>query len=149
MKQYRIKTYPHPVLRKEALPVTELNNSVNHLMKSMTKIMYSYGAIGLAAPQVGCLKRVIIADIGEGLITLINPEIITGLGQDYLEEGCLSLPDIAVHVGRQESIFVKYLDKNENEIEGEFKGLTARVIQHEIDHLDGILIIDRGILVKN
>jgi len=147
MKLYELKKYPHPVLRKVALPLTEVNRSTRHLIKSMTKIMYSYGAIGLAAPQVGNLKRVIIADIGEVLITMINPEIVTGTGEDFMEEGCLSLPDTAVNIGRNESVFVKYLDKDENEKEGEFKGLTARVIQHEVDHLNGMLIIDRGVLV--
>ena len=147
MKIYELKTYPHPVLRKIALPLMGINYSTNHLIKSMTKIMYSYSAIGLAAPQVGTLKRVIVADIGEGLITMINPEILTGLGENFMEEGCLSLPDTAVNVGRKESVFVKYLDKNENEKESEFKGLTARVIQHETDHLNGKLIIDHGLII--
>jgi peptide deformylase len=110
--------------------------------------MYSNRAIGLAAPQVGILKRVIVADIGEELITMINPEIMTGLGQDFMEEGCLSLPNTEVYVGRKKSIFVKYLDKNEKEKEDEFQGLLARVIQHEVDHLDGVLIIDQGIIVN-
>ena len=109
--------------------------------------MYSRKGIGLAAPQVGTLERVIIADIGEGLISMINPEIITGFGEDYMDEGCLSLPDMVVNVKRQQSIFVRYLDKNEREKESELDGLTARVIQHEIDHLNGVLIIDHAPLV--
>jgi len=108
--------------------------------------MYSHKGIGLAASQVGTLERVIIADIGEGLISMINPEILTGFGEDYMEEGCLSLPDTVVNVKRQQSVFVRYLDKNEKEKESELDGLKARVIQHEIDHLNGVLIIDYAAL---
>jgi peptide deformylase len=142
MKKYNLKIYPDPVLRKICLPVTEVNNTIIHMIKKMSKIMYSRKGIGLAAPQVGVLDRVIIADIGEGLISMINPAILTGFGEDYLEEGCLSLPETRVNVKRQQSIFVRYLDKNEREKESEIDGLTARVIQHEIDHLNGVLIID-------
>ncbi len=142
MKKYELKFYPDPVLRKICLPVTELNNTIIHMIKKMSKIMYSRKGIGLAAPQVGSLDRVIIADIGEGLISMINPEILTGFGDDYMEEGCLSLPEAVVNIKRQQSIFVRYLDKNEGEKVSEIDGLTARVIQHEIDHLNGVLIID-------
>lgn len=142
MKKYNLKYYPDPMLRKICLPVTEVNSSIIHMINKMTKIMYSHKGIGLAASQIGSLDCVIIADIGEGLISMINPEILTGFGEDYLEEGCLSLPETRVNVKRQESIFVRYLDKNEREKETEMDGLTARVIQHEIDHLNGVLIID-------
>ena len=142
MKQYELKFYPDPVLRKVASPVIKVNDAIWHLIKKMSKIMYSHKGIGLAAPQLGALERVIIADIGEGLISMINPEILTGFGEDYLEEGCLSLPETVVNIKRQQSVFVRYLDKNENERESELDGLTARVIQHEIDHLNGVLIID-------
>jgi len=142
MKKYTLKFYPDPVLREICLPVTEVNSSVIHMIKKMSKIMYHHKGIGLAAPQVGSLNRVIIADIGEGLISMINPEILTGFGEGYLEEGCLSLPETVVNVKRQQSVFVHYLDNNEIEKESELDGLTARVIQHEIDHLNGVLIID-------
>jgi len=142
MKKYELKIYPDPVLRKICLPVTEVSNTIIHMIKKMSKIMYSRKGIGLAAPQVGSLDCVIIADIGEGLISMINPEILTGFGEDYLEEGCLSLPETVVNVKRQQSIFVRYLDTNEREKESEIDGLTARVIQQEIDHLNGVLIID-------
>ncbi|RPI73425.1 MAG: peptide deformylase [Ignavibacteriales bacterium] len=142
MKKYTLKFYPDPVLREICLPVTEVNSSVIHMIKKMSKIMYRHKGIGLAAPQVGSLNRVIVADIGEGLISMINPEILTGFGEGYLEEGCLSLPETVVNVKRQQSVFVHYLDNNEIEKESELDGLTARVIQHEIDHLNGVLIID-------
>jgi len=142
LKQYELKFYPDPVLKKVALPVSKVNDAIRRMIKKMSKIMYTYKGIGLAAPQVGSLERVIIADIGEGLISMINPEILTGFGEDFLEEGCLSLPETTVNVKRQQSVFVRYLDKDENEKESELNGLTARVIQHEIDHLNGVLIID-------
>jgi len=142
LKKYELKFYPDPVLRKISSPVGKVDNTIRHLIKKMSKIMYSRKGIGLAAPQVGTLDRVIIADIGEGLISMINPEILTGFGEDYLEEGCLSLPETTVNVKRQQFVFVRYLDKNEKEKETEIVGLTARVVQHEIDHLNGVLIID-------
>ena len=148
MKKYKLKIYPDPVLRKISSPVLGINNIIRHMIKKMSKIMYSRKGIGLAAPQVGTLERVIIADIGEGLISMINPEILTGFGEDYMDEGCLSLPDTVVNVKRQQSVFVRYLDKNEREKESELDGLTARVIQHEIDHLNGVLIIDHAPLVN-
>ena len=147
MKIYELKIYPHPILRKTAAPVAAIDKTTHYLIKSMSRIMHSNKAIGLAATQVGVLKRVVVVDTGEGLISMINPEILSGFGKDFLEEGCLSLPDMVVHVGRMESVFVKYIDKNEKEVEREFRGLTARVIQHEVDHLEGILMIDRGILI--
>ena len=148
MKKYKLKIYPDPVLRKISSPVLGINNIIRHMIKKMSKIMYGRKGIGLAAPQVGTLERVIIADIGEGLISMINPEILTGFGEDYMDEGCLSLPDTVVNVKRQQSVFVRYLDKNEREKESELDGLTARVIQHEIDHLNGVLIIDHAPLVN-
>ena len=148
MKKYTLKIYPDSVLRDIALHVSEINHVVRHLLKCMSGIMYEHSAVGLAAPQVGVLKRILIADKGDGLITMINPEIITGFGNEKMEEGCLSLPDTRVIVDRKESLFVKYIDKNENEKEREFRGLTARVIQHEVDHLNGVLIIDHAPLTE-
>jgi peptide deformylase len=142
LKKYELKIYPNPLLRKVCVPVVKVNDSILHMIEKMSKIMYSHKGIGLASPQVGTLHRVVIADIGEGLISMINPEILTGFGEDYMEEGCLSLPETVVNIKRQQSIFVRYLDKNEKEKETELNGLAARVIQHEIDHLNGVLIID-------
>ena len=115
MKKYELKIYPDPVLRNIVQTVVEINNVINSLINRMSKIMYSHKGIGLAASQVGILQRVVITDIGEGLILMINPEILTGFGEDFLEEGCLSLPETVVNVKRKKSIFVRYLDKNEKE----------------------------------
>ena len=142
MKKYELKIYPNPVLRKIATRVNKVNDSILHMIKKMSRIMYSHKGIGLAAPQVGALNRIIIADVGEGLISMINPEILKGFGEDFMDEGCLSVPETVVNIKRQQSVLVRYLDRNEKEKETELNGLAARVIQHEIDHLNGVLIID-------
>jgi peptide deformylase len=113
-------------------------------MKAMTRLMRGLKGIGLAAPQVGIAQRVIIADIGEELLVLANPEICAPEGEDRLREGCLSLPNIQVDVRRAQSILVRGIGHDGKELERELRGLAARVIQHEIDHLNGVLIIDHG-----
>ncbi|MCG3156395.1 MAG: Peptide deformylase [bacterium] len=139
---YRLRLYPDAVLRKKSLPLDDVNGAVRDLMAGMAEIMYRYNGIGLAAPQVGMLQRIIIADVGEGLLTLANPEILQKEGEGRLEEGCLSLPDIQVDIARSQSIFVRGLDPEGKEVQHELSDLMARVIQHEIDHLNGVLIID-------
>jgi len=98
LKKYELKFYPDPVLRNFALPVAGINKVIRHLISVMSIIVYSNQGIGLAAPQVGILKRVVIADIGERLISIINPEILTEFGEDFMEEGCLSISDTVVNV---------------------------------------------------
>lgn len=144
MKKYKLRIYPDSVLRDTALSVKSINDKTRSLIQSMSDIMYEHRAIGLAAPQIGVLKRIIVVDIGEELITMVNPEILSGFRNEHLEEGCLSLPNTNVNVNRNVNLFVRYIDKNEKEIEREFKNLTARVIQHEVDHLNGVLIIDHA-----
>lgn len=139
---YKLRLYPDLALRQKSLPINDVDGAVRDLMDGMAEIMYTYNGIGLAAPQVGMLQRVIIADIGEGLITLANPEILQKAGEDRLEEGCLSLPEIQVNIARSQSIFVRGINPEGKEVQHELSGLTARVIQHEIDHLNGVLIID-------
>lgn len=139
---YRLRLYPDAVLRKKSLPLDDVNGAVRDLMAGMAEIMYTYNGIGLAAPQVGMLQRIIIADVGEGLITLANPEILQKEGEGRLEEGCLSLPGIQVDIARSQSIFVRGLNPEGKEVQHELSDLMARVIQHEIDHLNGVLIID-------
>ncbi len=114
----------------------------------MAEIICTHHGIGLAAPQVGVLQRVILADIGNGLITLVNPEIIEGEGEVRLEEGCLSLPDIKVEISRKRSILVRGISPEEKEVKQEWSSLAARIIQHEIDHLNGLLIIDYARLLR-
>ena len=108
----------------------------------MLDTMYEEMGVGLAAPQVGILKRIVVIDIGEGPIIMINPEILETSGEQTGEEGCLSLPGIHETVKRGDKIRVKYMDENFVEHEEEVEGYLARVMQHEFDHLDGKMFID-------
>jgi peptide deformylase len=139
-----LREYPDPILRRTALPVADICKSVRSLLRGMARIMYNRDGIGLAAPQIGVMRRLIIADIGEGLLSLINPEILDRRGEACLLEGCLSLPNAAVKVTRNEAIVVRGTDTAGKEVIRDMSGLMARVIQHEIDHLNGVLILDHG-----
>ena len=139
---YKLKLYPDTILREKGLPVTDVNGSVHNLIKGMTDKMYFHKGIGLAAPQIGILQRVVIADLGEELISIVNPVIRQMTGNDYANEGCLSLPDIKVPIKRNHTIYVTGIDFDGNEVHREFSGLMARIIQHEIDHLNGVIILD-------
>ncbi|OPH47026.1 peptide deformylase [Paenibacillus ferrarius] len=138
-----ILPFGDPILRKFSKPVENITPRIIKLLDDMTETLYaSDGRAGLAAPQVGILRRVIVMDCGEGLIELINPEIIYQSGEQVGPEGCLSYPGYAGVVRRSQSVKIKSLTRSGSEsiIEGE--GLLARCIQHEIDHLNGILYID-------
>lgn len=148
MKSIKLVIYPDAVLRKIAEPVTNIDGKLVSLIKGMAEIMYTNNGIGLAAPQVGYLHRVIIADVGDGLLTLINPEILAKEASEFKEEGCLSLPGISVNVQRNLNIKVKAMTPDEKEIILNLSGLKARVIQHEIDHLNGKLIIDYATIAE-
>ncbi len=139
-----IKEYGDPVLREKALPVKEITPEILNLIKDMVETMYTASGVGLAASQVGVSKRIILVDGEEdGLIVLINPMIIKSEGEVVEEEGCLSVPDIYSQVKRSSKVTVKALNENGDPIKITKEGLTARALQHEIDHLDGILFIDR------
>ena len=137
-----IRRYPESILRKKSVQVFEITPKELKLFEDMLLTMYTFGALGLAAPQVGNSVQIFVADIGEGAIKLINPRIIKSKGEDKLIEGCLSLPDMNVEIKRPYEILVEGLEENGKHIEIKAKGLLARVIQHEIDHLKGRLIID-------
>jgi len=141
-KKYKLKLYPDIVLRQKAQSVINLDGDLHNLIGRMAKLMYENQGTGLAAPQLGALQRIVMADIGEGLLTLINPVIIEQEGQIRFEEGCLSLPGIQVQIDRDFSIFVQGVDTEGGIKQIELTGLMSRVIQHEIDHLNGVLIID-------
>jgi len=139
-----IEEYGEPVLREKALPVKEITPEILNLIKDMAETMYADSGAGLAAPQVGVLKRIIVIDEDkEGLMVLVNPEIIKSEGEVIDEEGCLSIPGIYSDVKRSSKVTVKALNENGDQIEITKEGLTARALQHEIDHLNGILFIDR------
>ncbi len=111
-------------------------------MQRMARTMYQAGGVGLAAPQVGRAGQFLVADAGYGLIKMVNPLVIWKEGRSVLEEGCLSLPGILIRVPRARRVRIKALDEKGEEIEIEGDGLLAHVLQHEIDHLWGILILD-------
>lgn len=131
-----------PLLRKTSKPVEEIKPRIHKLLDDMADTMYDAEGVGLAAPQISILKRIVVIDIGEGLIELINPEIITKDGEQFGPEGCLSIPGIIGNVKRAESVKVKAIDRNGEEFIIEGTGLLARALQHEIDHLNGILFTD-------
>ena len=137
-----IRIYPDPILRGKSLPLEIIDSKAKEMIDEMIRIMYAYKGIGLAAPQIGILFRVIVVDTEQGAIPMINPEILESEGEDTAEEGCLSVPEIRVNIIRGSKILVRGIDLEEKEIELEVSGLLARVFQHEIDHLEGKLIID-------
>jgi peptide deformylase len=141
MAQLEIVTYPDPVLSSEAQAVPRVSRRVRRLARDLLETMYAAPGVGLAAPQVGVQKRVIVVDVGENPITLVNPEIIAAEGEQVGLEGCLSLPDLVGEVRRAEWVVVNGLDRRGKPITVEGEGLLARALQHEVDHLDGILFI--------
>lgn len=145
MSPLEIRKYPDPVLRRSsaAVEVEELNDSLRNLIDNMLKTMYIFKGVGLAAPQVGVLTQVVTIDIGQGPISLINPQVIETEGGDIAEEGCLSIPDVYLEIKRGKKIAVTGINLKGKEIALEAEGLLARVIQHEIDHLKGVLMLDR------
>jgi len=138
-----IRLYGDPVLRRKSREVEEVNGDIRKLIDNMAKLMYQNKGLGLAAPQVGILKRAIIADVGDGLVSLVNPKILWRQGKDTMSEGCLSIPAINLEIKRSKEVIVEGLTKEGEKVQLGAVGLLARVLQHEIEHLDGILIIDR------
>jgi len=136
-----IRIYPDPILRKKAIPIKNIGSQVKEIADRMAEAMYANKGIGLAAPQIGIPSQIIVVDLGEGLRTFINPEIVEGEGESVLEEGCLSLPNIEVLVKRKDKVFIRAWDLDGKGMNLELIGFPGRVYQHEIDHLKGILII--------
>ena len=148
MSVAKIRIYPDPILQTKAAEIENIDGRVVNLAEDMAETMYAAPGVGLAAPQIGVSERLIVVDVktpegGKGLITLINPEIIEMEGRVVEEEGCLSLPEIRENIARAERILVRGYDLKERQREIEATGLLAVALQHEIDHLDGILFIDR------
>jgi peptide deformylase len=144
MNILQIRKIGDPVLRIKAEKIDEVNKINNDLIDNMFEIMYAEDGVGLAAPQVGISKRIAVVDIREdNKIVLINPEIIAEEGKAIMEEGCLSIPGETGDVIRSQKITVRSLDREGKVIEFEAEGYEARAIQHEMDHLDGVLFIDK------
>lgn len=139
MAVLEIVTYPDPILLNEAQPVSRVTRRVRRLAHDMLETMYDAPGVGLAAPQVGVRQRVVVVDVGENPITLVNPEITAAEGEQVGLEGCLSVPDLVGEVRRAEWVVAKGLDRRGRPITVEGEGLLARALQHEVDHLNGIL----------
>ena len=143
-----ILTFPSPVLKKTAVDVADIDGRVNQLAEDMVETMYAAPGVGLAAPQVGVSQRMIVLDVdtenpGKNLLKLINPVIAERRGEVLWEEGCLSVVDFTAEVKRSAEVLVRAWTPDQKEIEIEADGLLAVALQHEIDHLDGKLFIDR------
>lgn len=138
----QIKIYGEPILRKKASKVNKISKNDISIMEKMVEIMHNSEGVGLAAPQIGISKQIIVVRDDNGVIKLINPVILKKEGEEEAKEGCLSIPDIYVDVKRANQILVEGINEKEKEVTIEAEGLTARIIQHEIDHLNGVLIVD-------
>lgn len=143
-----IRKYPDPVLQQPGEPVTEFDDALRGFVRDMFETMYAAQGIGLAAPQVGVSKRVTVIDLSGGKdpeqkMVLVNPEIIERAGKLYEEEGCLSFPEIREKVARAATVTVRAQDEHGTWFEVDGEELLARCMQHEIDHLDGVLFIFR------
>ena len=148
MAVYQVLTVPDELLRQKAIPVPKINTGILRVLDNMIDTLYAFDGVGLAAPQIGVSKRIIVVDPGDNLIEMINPQIILREGDVTASEGCLSVPKVRGLVPRAERIIVRGLNRQGEEFEVEATELLARAFQHEIDHLDGILFTDKAIQVK-
>lgn len=144
MAVYKIVEVGNKILREQAKPVPKITLNILKLLDNMAETMYGAKGVGLAAPQVGVLKRVITVDAGDGLIEFINPKILKFEGQETDSEGCLSVPGTIGDVVRAAVVEVSGRDRSGKECVIKASGLLARALQHEIDHLNGVLFIDRA-----
>lgn len=135
----KIRLEGDPVLGKKCRPVEKMTDKIHELIEDMLDTMYELNGVGLAAPQVGILKRIVVIDVGEGPIVLINPEIVETDGEQTGDEGCLSVPGMAGEVTRPNYVKVKALNEDMEAFEVEGTELLARAFCHETDHLDGIM----------
>lgn len=140
--ELKIRVFGDAVLRKKAKPVARITDEHRKVLSQMAKVMYDDSGIGLAAPQVGQSMQLIVVDIGEGLYKLVNPKIIKRQGQQSISEGCLSVPGVCIKIKRAKQVWVQAQDEDSRCLEIQARDLFACVLQHEIDHLQGKLIID-------
>ena len=141
----KIRLSDDPILRKKSKEIGEVTDRIEELLEDMVETMDDADGVGLAAPQIGVLRRAIVVDVGQGPMKIINPVIVDQEGEEIDIEGCLSVPGRSGTVKRPEKIKVKYVDIEGKDQELQGEGLLARAICHEIDHLEGILYIDKMI----
>ena len=140
---YDIRTYGDPVLAAVADEVENIDGKLVRLSQSMIQAMYKAPGLGLAAPQIGVQKKIFVYDIDGEPVTLINPRIVESSGEWLYDEGCLSIPGLYVEMLRPKQVLLEAIDLNGNEIKVEADELLARLFQHELDHLEGVLMFDR------
>ncbi|MBE7025627.1 MAG: peptide deformylase [Ruminococcaceae bacterium] len=147
-----IRTIGDELLRKKSRPVEEINERILELLDDMAETMYQSGGVGLAAPQVGVLRRIAVIDVGkefgDGLLELINPEIIAASGEQTDAEGCLSVPEYIGTVTRPLTVTVRAQNRNSETYEKTVSGFFARAVCHELDHLDGVLFVDHAVEIQ-
>ena len=143
-----IKEFPDKILRQRCLSIAAITERERNLFANMLFTMRHFSGLGLAAPQIGINQRLIVADLGEGPLSLANPQVLNIKGKDKMEEGCLSVPNTLVNIERPQEITVKGINEDGKIVEVKARGLLARVLLHEIDHLNGKLIIDYMNLLK-
>lgn len=142
MADLKIRKFPDNILRKKAVRVLKVTAAERSMLSDMADMMYLNQGVGLAATQVGINKQLVVIDIGEGLIKMINPSIVKKEGSETKEEGCLSCPGLLVKIKRSKKAAVCFLNEDGLTVELKAAGLLARAVQHELDHLSGVLIID-------
>jgi len=143
MSSLTIRQYGDPVLKERTREVDDIDGSVAGLVESMIETMYDAPGTGLAANQVGVQRRIFVYDVGEGIRTVINPRIVESDGEWTYDEGCLSIPGLSWDIVRPNAVHLVGLDLDGNELSIEASELEGRVFQHELDHLDGILLVER------
>ena len=148
MSVREIRRAGDPVLKEKAKPVPKITKTIRMLLDDMAHTMREADGVGLAAPQVGISLRVIVLDVGDGLIEIVNPEIVCSSGCETNSEGCLSIPGMYGEVERFTSVTVEGMNREGKRISLQGEGLLARALQHEIDHLDGVLFIERAKSVR-
>ncbi len=144
MAIYGILTLGNEVLKEKSAEVKHVDETICRLLDNMKDTMYDSNGVGLAAPQIGVLKRVIIVDVDDHFIELVNPVLLQGSGKQVSNEACLSVPNIEVSVERYKTVLVKGYNRNGKTLQVKASGLLSIALQHEMDHLDGILIVDRA-----
>ncbi|MDW3218820.1 MAG: peptide deformylase [Acidimicrobiales bacterium] len=143
MAGYDIRVIGDPVLRQTAKEITDIDGALVRLVDDMLETMYDAPGIGLAAPQVGVQKRLFVWDVGTGPEAIVNPEIVESDGEWLFEEGCLSVPGLSWEIVRPKTVHIVGRDLDGNEMSFEADEIEARLFQHELDHLDGTLLIER------
>jgi peptide deformylase len=143
MAPYSIRVVGDPVLRQRAAEITNIDGRMAKLAEDMITTMYDAPGLGLAAPQVGVEKRMFVYDVGDGPLTIVNPVIVESDGEWSFDEGCLSVPGLSWEVVRPKTVLLRGVGLDGNDLAIEADELLARCFQHEVDHLDGVLVLER------